>query len=131
MHLEAVAHAHAAAFIGRSPWDVSRDATLLADAHATAWRCYGQRFISPLITPRMAEAEAWGQTFAPDESGENIAPGAPLFDAVEKLGELPALDPEHASLATLLHAAGRLAGEVRASVAAPVSGPFAVAQIMA
>ncbi len=130
MHLEAVAHAHAAAFIGRTPWDVSRDPALLTDAHATAWRCYGQRQVSPLIAPHLAEAEAWGQELAPIDAGEDMAPAAPLFDAIEKLTDLPPLDPKHARLADLLDAAGRLANDVRATVAVPVSGPFAIAQTM-
>ena len=31
---------HAAAPIGRTPWDVSRDADLLFQAHAAAYRLY-------------------------------------------------------------------------------------------
>ncbi|HEX9781142.1 MAG TPA: uroporphyrinogen decarboxylase family protein [Opitutaceae bacterium] len=130
MHLEAVPHAHAAAFIGRSPWDVSRDPILLADAHATAWRCYGHRMITPVIHPHVAEAEAWGLKLTPDESGECLAARRRVLERFEDLDTLPPLDPAAPPLQALLTASSMLARDVRDVVSVPVTGPFAIAEAL-
>jgi hypothetical protein len=46
MKLEFKIFEHAAALIGRTPWEVSRDAELLFQAHAAAYRLYRHQ---PLI----------------------------------------------------------------------------------
>ncbi len=127
MHLEAVANAHAAAFIGRTPWDVSRDAALLADAHQTAWSCYAPRTVVPVIEPLLAEAEAWGAQVYPRDGGEGIALGRPVVSDFRALEELPEIDPENPALSTLLAAARALPREPRRTVAVPVTGPLAEA----
>jgi uroporphyrinogen-III decarboxylase len=131
MHLEAVANAHAAAFIGRTPWDVSRDAALLADAHQTAWSCYAPRTVVPVIEPLLAEAEAWGAQVYPRDGGEGIALGRPVVPDFRALDELPEIDPENPALSTLLAAARALPREPRRTVAVPVTGPLATALALA
>ena len=42
MELSPSIYEHAAAVIGRTPWEVSRDERLLFEAHAAAYRLYRQ-----------------------------------------------------------------------------------------
>ena len=67
MKLHPVVLEHAAAFIGRSPWDVSRDASLLAAAEIAAFQAYGHQPLICGIDVYNVEAEAWGARV--EESG--------------------------------------------------------------
>ena len=60
MELSPSVYEHAAAVIGRTPWDVSRDAELLFAAHAAAYRLYRHTPIMPGIDIYNLEAEAYG-----------------------------------------------------------------------
>jgi hypothetical protein len=51
---------HAAFLIGRTPWEVSRDADLLFQAHAEAFRCYRHAPVVVGIDIYNLEAEAYG-----------------------------------------------------------------------
>ena len=60
MELSPSVYEHAAAVIGRTPWEVSRDPELLFAAHAEAYRVYRQTPIMPGIDIYNLEAEAYG-----------------------------------------------------------------------
>lgn len=120
---------HAAAIIGRSPWEVSRSADLLAAAHVAAWRRYGQRLVVVGIDVYNVEAEALG-AIVPKPSGHGVPALAshPLQD-MEELAELPPFDPSAGRWPTVIEAALRLADACRgAEVLVPLCGPMALAQ---
>lgn len=132
MHLEAVVHAHAAAFIGRDPWEVARDPVLLADAHKTAWICYRHRLVMPGVDVFAVEAEAWGARMSRDGRPGHFPAESLLCSRLAEVTALPDLDPEtNPRLALVLRAAQRLVDEVSATVAVPVSGPLALASALA
>ena len=133
MHLEPVVDAHAAAFIGCTPWDVAHDATLLADAHRTAWSSYRQRTVVVGVDRFTLEAAAWGAQVRPGaEPGAPFVIEQPLVDDLRAVTTLPYLDPNTSTrLLTVFEAAGRLLAEVPAKVAVPVTGPLALAAAVA
>ena len=51
---------HAACFVGKTPWEVSRDPELLFAAHSEAYRVYRHTPIMPGIDIYNLEAEAYG-----------------------------------------------------------------------
>lgn len=120
---------HAAACIGRSPWEVSRDAALLADAHEVAWHQYGHPLLVVGIDVYNAEAQAYGAKI-PKPTGNNIPSitGHPC-EEVEELLELEPLAPsKHPHLGRLLQAGQQIKAHCRgADVRVPVCGPFALA----
>jgi hypothetical protein len=134
MHLEAVVDAHAAAFLGRDPWDVAHDRDLLADAHRTAWACYRHQTVVVGIDLASVEAEAWGTAVKPpsDPNGLAFEITEPLLASLADTARLPYLDPaQNPRLLTVLEAARRLLAEVPATVAVPVAGPLALATALA
>jgi uroporphyrinogen-III decarboxylase len=120
---------HAARFIDRSPWEVSRDGDLLYEAHAAAHEFYRQTPVMPGIDIYNLEPEAYGAVIAPP-SGNNIPAIArhPL-ERVDELLQLPPLDPATAGrIPLLIDTARRLAGRFpEADIRVPVSGPFSIA----
>ncbi len=120
---------HAAALIGRSPWDVSRDPDLLFQAHAAARRLYGHDPVVVGIDIYNLEAEALGAVVC-DPGGHGIPAVAesPCRDLAEALA-LPPFDPAVAGRVPLvLEVARRLHAQFPdADVRVPVSGPFSVA----
>ena len=129
MKLHAVVLEHAAAFIGRTPWDVSRDADLLAAAQIAAYRVYGQQPITCGIDVYNVEAEAWGaQVETHDPLGAPVL-GNPLFSDLGPILDLPTLDLERdGRLPMLLAAARKIAAELPdAPLRIPLAGPFSIA----
>jgi hypothetical protein len=124
MELYPVILEHAAVFVGRTPWEVSRDAELLASAHAVAHQFYGHNPVICGIDVYNVEAEAWGAPVEkPDANGVPVL-GAPPLREIPELLSLRPLDPQRdGRLPVLLDAARRLPGEVRLALA----GPFAIA----
>jgi len=55
-----VVYEHAARFVGRTPWEVSRDAELLFEGHRRAYLEYHQQVIAVGIDIYNVEAEAYG-----------------------------------------------------------------------
>jgi len=129
MELSPSVYEHAAAVIGRTPWEVSRDAALLFDAHAAAYRLYRHTPIMPGIDIYNLEAEAYGgEVRKPDGIGIP-AIARPIFRSTAELRELPPLDPRRAGRIPMqIEVAARLAREFpEAHVRVPVSGPFSIA----
>ncbi len=129
MELSPSIYEHAAAIIGRVPWDVSRDEGLLFDAHAAAYRLYRHTPIMPGIDIYNLEAEAYGGVVErPGGVGIPAIP-RPICKSASGLLELPPLDPRRdGRIPMALRAAARLAAEFpEAQVRVPVSGPFSIA----
>jgi uroporphyrinogen decarboxylase len=121
---------HAAALIGRHPWDVSRDGDLLYRAHAAAYELYRHFPLTVGIDIYNLEAEAYGcRVECPDRSGIP-AIVRPLCAAVEQALTLPPFDPGSAGRVPMAIAAGRRLKQCfpEADVRLPVSGPFSIAQ---
>ena len=129
MELSPSIYEHAAAIIGRVPWDVSRDEGLLFDAHAAAYRLYRHTPIMPGIDIYNLEAEAYGGVVErPGGVGIPAIPH-PICKSASGLLELTPLDPRRdGRIPMALRAAARLAAEFpEAQVRVPVSGPFSIA----
>lgn len=129
MELSPSVYEHAAAVIGRSPWEVSRDAELLFAAHAAAHRLYRQTPIMPGIDIYNLEAEAYGAKVE-NPGGFGIpAIHRPILASAAELSELRPLNPRtDGRIPMVLAVAARLAREFpETQVRVPVSGPFSIA----
>jgi len=120
---------HAAFLVGRSPWDVSRDAELLFEAHAEAYRRYGHAPIVVGIDIYNLEAEAYGGAVEPPYGVGIPAIGKPIVGSAAGLRALRPFDPGRAGrIPLVLDVAARLARQFpEADVRVPVSGPFSIA----
>jgi uroporphyrinogen decarboxylase len=120
---------HAARFIGRTPWEVSREGDLIYQAHARAYEFYRHAPIMVGIDIYNLEPEAYGARID-QPSGHNIpAIGHHPCGEVAALLDLPPLDPATAGrIPVLIEAATRLAARFpEADIRVPVSGPFSIA----
>ena len=129
MKLNPVILEHAAAFIGRSPWETSRDARLLATAQIEAHRVYGHQPVISGMDVYNVEAEAWGATVErPAGFGVPVLE-APLFSDPSELLNLPPLDvTRDGRLPLLLDSARIIAGEFPGiSLRIALAGPFSIA----
>lgn len=129
MEISPSVYEHAAALIGRSPWEVSRDEELLYAAHAEAFRVYRHTPIMPGIDIYNLEAEAYGGVVE-NPGGLGIpAISKPICPSVADLLELKPLNPRtDGRIPMAIRAAARLAREFpETQVRVPVSGPFSIA----
>jgi hypothetical protein len=142
-----VVYEHAAAFIGKSPYAVSRSAELLAQAHGAAFEFYAHRPITAGIDVYNLEAEAYGSVVpdpagpAASAQGEAAAAGsapanmdvpsikAPIVQAAQDILKLPDWDVETGSRFGLgLRAADMLRQQYPgADIRIPLGGPFSIA----
>jgi uroporphyrinogen decarboxylase len=124
-----VIYEHAARFVGRSAWDVSRDAELMFAAHRAAYLEYHQQVIAVAIDIYNLEAEAYGAEVV--ASTDDAVPGIhkPLLASLQEGIELEPFDPQRdGRIAMMLSVAQRLKGEFPAAdVRLPVAGPFSIA----
>ena len=129
MDISPSVYEHAARFVGRTPWEVSRDEELIYQAHAEAYRYYRQTPVMPGIDIYNLEPEAYGATVE-KPVGENIpAIGKHAFTSGEQLLHLPPLDPRRDGRIPMLIAVARRlhATFPEADIRVPVSGPFSIA----
>jgi len=133
MKLQAVVIEHAASFVGRSPWQVSRDAGLLAKAQIEAYRTYQHAPIVCGIDIYNVEAKAWGAKVR--DVGPYSAPAleGPCTGDLRDLLDLRPLDVRRdGRIPLLLEAAGTIRNELRgAPIRIPLAGPFSIAAAMA
>ncbi len=129
MELSPSVYEHAAAVIGRTPWEVSRDAELLFEAHAAAYRLYRQTPVMPGIDIYNLEAEAYGATVENPEGFGVPAIRQPILASARDLLALRPLDPKRdGRIPMQIEVAARLAAAFpEAVVRVPVSGPFSIA----
>ena len=129
MEVSPSVYEHAAQFIGRTPWEVSRDGELLFQAHAAAYGLYHHAPVMPGIDIYNLEPEAYGAVVE-EPSGHNIpAIGSHPLEGVDSLLELPPLEPETAGRIPMqINIAQRLRDRFPdADIRVPVSGPFSIA----
>lgn len=121
---------HAAQFLGLSPWEVSRDADLVYQAHRAAYELYRHFPVVVGIDIYNLEAEAYGCQVVPPTGNGIPAIVTPLCPSVEAALQLEPIDPARAGrIPLMLEAAGRLRQDFPgADVRLPVSGPFSIAQ---
>ncbi len=123
---------HAARLIDRSPWEVSRDAELLFQGHAEAYRRYEHRPIVVGIDIYNLEAEAYGAPVDPPEGSAVPAIGRHPFRDLAALAALEPFDPRAGRPAMVIEVGRRLRREFpQADVRIPVSGPFSIAANLA
>lgn len=120
---------HAAALIGRTPFEVSRDAGLLFNGHAEAFRTYRHAPIVVGIDIYNLEAEAYGATIdAPAGNGIPAISAHPLTGTAD-IRDLAPLNPKADGRIPLAVETGRQLADAfpEADVRIPVSGPFSLA----
>ena len=129
MELSPSIYEHAAAVIGRTPWEVSRDEALLFAAHTAAYRLYRHSPIMPGIDIYNLEAEAYGGGVERPGGAGIPAIKRPICKSAAELTRLKPLDPRaDGRIPMAIRAAARLAREFpEAVVRIPVSGPFSIA----
>lgn len=124
-----VIYEHAARFVDRSPWEVSRDAELMFEAHRRAYREYHQQVIAVAIDIYNLEGEAYGAKVV--AAGRDAVPAIrqPLLSTVEEGIQLKPFDPgRDGRIAMMLAVGKRLKREFpEADVRLPVAGPFSIA----
>lgn len=124
-----VIYEHAARFVGRSPWDVSRDPELLFEGHRRAYEEYRQQVIAVGIDIYNLEAEAYGAQV--ENMGGDAIPAIhePLLATLDDGLALPSFDPQRdGRIAMVLAVAQRLKRTFPdADVRIPVAGPFSIA----
>jgi len=129
MELSPSVYEHAAALIGRTPWEASRDADLLFAGHAEAYRVYRHTPIMPGIDIYNLEAEAYGAKVE-NPGGTGIpAIARPACRSAAELLDLKPLNPRtDGRIPMVIRVAARLAKEFpETQVRVPVSGPFSIA----
>lgn len=120
---------HAAAMIGRSPWDTSRAPDLLYAGHKAAFLKYHHTPVVVGIDIYNLEAEAYGAKVS--VPGENGIPAIhkPLFDSVDQALHLPPFEAgSDGRIPMVIEVGRRLMTDLPdADVRIPVAGPFSIA----
>ncbi|MDO8540107.1 MAG: uroporphyrinogen decarboxylase family protein [Opitutaceae bacterium] len=120
---------HAARFVGRSPWAVSRDPELMFEGHRRAYLEYRHQVIAVGIDIYNLEAEAYGASV--ENTGDHGIPAihAPILKSVADGISLAPFDPERDGRIAMVIAVGQKlkAAFPEADVRIPVAGPFSVA----
>ena len=120
---------HAARFVGRTPWEVSRDPELLFAGHRAAWLEYRHSPIVVGIDIYNLEAEAYGARIT--VPGDNGIPAIhePPCSTIEVAQGLKPFDPARdGRLSMVIKVGQRLKAELpEADVRIPVAGPFSIA----
>ncbi len=120
---------HAALLVGRSPWDVSRDAELTYQAHRLAYLRYRHGPVVVSIDIYNLEAEAYGAVVRRPQGNGVPAIVEPVCRDMEAVAALRHFDPARSGrIPLVIDAAGRLAGELpQADVRVPLAGPVSIA----
>jgi uroporphyrinogen decarboxylase len=124
-----VIYEHAARFVGRTVWDVSRDPDLMFEGHRRAYLEYRQQVIAVGIDIYNLEAEAYGAKVEAGTADAIPAIHQPLLASLEDGLTLPPFRPQRDGRIAMVLAVGqRLKREFPdADVRVPVAGPFSIA----
>jgi uroporphyrinogen-III decarboxylase len=129
MDFTPVVYEHAARFIGKSPWEVSRSADLLVEAHAAAYAAYRHNPVVAGIDVYNVEPEAYGAEVGVPRGNEVPSIAGQFCRGAADLCKLGW--PEGAGsgrFPVVMDAAERLkAACPGAEVRIPLSGPFSIA----
>ncbi len=128
MNFEPISYDHAARIIGRRPWDVSRNAEILALAHLEAMKTYKYNKCVVGVDIYNVEIEAYGcEIIEPENNGVPIA-GEPIFSEVAELMALQFDPSKDGRMPMIIDAAQRIQREnPEAEIRIPLSGPFTIA----
>src|SRR5512134_3965338 len=98
---------HAARFVGRTPWEVSRDPELMFEGHRRAYLKYRHQVIAVGIDIYNLEAEAYGATV--ENTGDHGIPAvhAPILDTAAAGRKLAPFDPERDGRIAMVLVVGR------------------------
>lgn len=120
---------HAAALIGKTPWQVSRDSELLFQAHAEAFRLYRHAPVVAGIDIYNLEAEAYGATIEAPAGNAIPAISTYLCSGTNQIGKIKLLDPKKdGRIPMVIETGKRLANALpEADIRIPLSGPFSLA----
>ena len=121
---------HAAALIGKTPWEVSRDEELLLQAHRRAYELYRHFPVVVGIDIYNVEAEAYGGKVERPTGTGIPAVTQPCFSSLDEAIGVEPFDVTRAGRVRMLINVGiRLSEEFPgADVRIPLSGPFSIAQ---
>jgi uroporphyrinogen-III decarboxylase len=124
-----VVYEHAAAFLGKSPWEVGHSADLMARAHIKAWKEYRHSPITVGIDVYNLEAECYGARVEKPEGTEVPSIKEFPFQSVEEILRLPLFDPLQTGRFPLVFQAARTVRETipDVDVRIPLGGPFSIA----
>ena len=123
-----VVYEHAARFVGRTPWEVSRDPELMFEGHRRAYLEYHHQVIAVGIDIYNLEAEAYGAEVV--GRGEAIpAIHRPMLKSLDEGLAIRPFDPSSDGRIPMALSVGRrLKREFPdADVRVPVAGPFSLA----
>lgn len=125
---EPVCYDHAASLIGATPWAVSRDADLMAQAHIKAMHTYGYEHCVVGVDIYNIEIEAYGcQIAQPPGNGVPTADDPP-FDSPDELLDLQYDINGDGRFQLILSAAKQIqAARPEVKVSIPMAGPFTIA----
>ena len=120
---------HAARVIGKSPWEVSRSADLLAEGNIQAFHLYHHAPVVVGIDIYNLEAEAYGATVARPAGNGIPAIHRHSYSTTKELMSLKPFDPKtDGRIPMVIEAARRVARECpEADVRVPLAGPFSIA----
>jgi uroporphyrinogen decarboxylase len=129
MEFTPVVYEHAAKFIDRRPWEVSRSADLLVEAHAAAYAVYRHAPVVAGIDVYNVEAEAYGAVVGASRENEVPSVMGQLCQGAADLCRLVWPDATSSGrFPMIMEAAARLKKECPgAEVRIPLSGPFSIA----
>ena len=132
MEFTPAVYEHAASFLRRTPWEVSRDGDLLTEAHSAAFAKYMHAPVVVGIDIYNVEAEAYGAVVGEPEGTLPPSIEDRLCTTMDDVLALPALAPERAGrFPMILGAAAELARRhPEAQVHVPLSGPFSIASTL-
>ena len=128
MKFEPISYDHAAQLIGKRPWDVSKNAELLADAHLEAMEKYKLEGCVIGLDIYNVEIEAYGCEII-EPSGNGVpAAGKPIIHEMDEIASLQ-LDPYNDGRIPMVLDAAQLVAKKNpdADVRIPLSGPFTIA----
>ncbi len=124
-----VVYEHAARFVQRTPWEVSRDEQLMFEGHRRAYLAYHHQVIVVGIDIYNLEAEAYGATIEKSVGDGIPAIHEPLWKTLDQGMRVEPFDPVHdGRIAMAVRVGQRLKREFPAAdVRIPVAGPFSIA----
>lgn len=124
-----VVYEHAAAFLGRSPWEVGYSADLLVQAHEAAWKEYHHSPLTVGIDVYNLEAECYGARVEKPEGNEVPSIKDFILGSCEEIEKLSFFDPLKSGRFPLIFQAAKALREKLPSVdiRIPLGGPFSIA----
>jgi len=129
MEISPSIYEHAAKIIGETPWRASRDAELMYQAHAEAYKIYRHTPIMPGIDIYNLEPEAYGAVLEePSYCAIPAVRNHPISE-IDEILELKPLDAKKDGRIPMQIEVGRRLGQTfpEAVVRVPISGPFSIA----